>query len=51
MLRKMATSNIQVGSGLRRSRLSRPISRRFTSWIAKMLKQAAIIPYVANAGR
>ena len=31
VLTKMAASRIQVGSGLRRRRLSKPISRRFTS--------------------
>jgi hypothetical protein len=43
-LTKIAASSIQVGSGLRRSRLSSPISRRFTRLIARMLKQAAITP-------
>ncbi len=43
-LMKMAASSIQVGSGLRRSRLSSPISRRFTRLMARMLKQAAMMP-------
>ena len=37
-------SSAQVGSGLSRSRLSRPISRRLTRVMAKMLKQAAMTP-------
>ena len=35
---------IQVGNGLSRSRFKRPISRRLTSVMARMVKQAAITP-------
>jgi hypothetical protein len=43
VLRKIALSNDQVGTGLSRSRLSSPISRRFTSVWARTVKQAAMI--------
>ena len=43
-LMKMAAISIQVGSGLSRSRLSSPISRRLTRVMARMLKQAAMTP-------
>ena len=43
-LTKMAASSIQVGSGLRRNRFSRPISRRLTMLMARTLKHAAITP-------
>ena len=43
-LMKMAASSIQVGNGLRRRRLSRPISRRLTRLMAKMVKQADMMP-------
>ncbi len=43
-LRTMALSSAHVGRGLSRSRLRRPISRRLTRVMARMLKQAAITP-------
>ena len=43
-LKKTAAMRTQVGTGLRRRRLSSPISRRFTIVMAKMLKQADMIP-------
>ena len=39
-----ASMAIQVGSGLRRRRLSKPVSRRFTSVMARMVKQEAMTP-------
>ncbi len=36
-LKKMAAMRIQVGTGLSRTRLSSPISRRFTMPIARTL--------------
>ena len=42
--RSTAVIAIHVGSGLRRSRFSRPISRRLTNVMAKMVKQAAMTP-------
>ena len=43
-LRTMALSSAHVGRGLSLSRLRRPISRRLTRVMARMLKQAAITP-------
>ena len=43
-LTMMAVSRTQVGSGLSRIRLSSPTSRRLTVVMAKILKQAAMIP-------
>ena len=39
-----ASMSIQVGSGLRRRRLSRPVSRRFTSVMARIVKHEAMTP-------
>ena len=43
-LKTMALSSAHVGRGVSLRRLSRPISRRLTRVMAKMLKQAAITP-------
>ena len=41
---RTAAIAIHVGSGLSRRRFRRPISRRLTNVMARMVKQAAITP-------
>ena len=50
VLMKTADMRIHVGAGLRRRRLSRPISRRFTMVIDRTEKQEDMIPYATKPG-